>query len=202
MKKEEPRKTFWSAAVGCGGQREMKKGWFKKEKEACKSSTGLVYSKPTCYICNKLLKIGDFIDGFHPYHDEYSRCKEHKDTDLDAIVLFNQICDLLTKSKIPHSTENEMQTYIQGLFDAKGILYVREHRFSDKDRVDFFIVNKGIAIECKIGSTATNMFAQVKRYLSYDSVKKLILVTSKHMGLPDTYEGKELKVIKVGLGWL
>lgn len=62
----------------CYARNRIYKGYFKLMKELFKEDKG-GFLRPSCYVCGKRLRVGDYVDGHHPYEAEYSRCKEHKE---------------------------------------------------------------------------------------------------------------------------
>lgn len=112
-----------------------------------------------------------------------------------------EIHKYLETTKLSYSSEEELQDQIATALRIKGISFKREHSFSKTDRVDFFI-EPNIALECKIQGQPLAILSQVKRYLAYDDVAHLILVTSRHMRLPEEIGGKKTLIVKPGLAWL
>lgn len=115
-----------------------------------------------------------------------------------------EVSALLRRYRLPCTTERELQDAIERVFVDNKIPYSREHCLDPKDRgsiVDFMVWGS-TAVECKVEVQPTAVFRQVERYLKFDEVKELLLVTSKHMGLPAVVQDKKTSVFKVGLTWL
>lgn len=109
--------------------------------------------------------------------------------------------NLLAKLRIPHSCEAEMQEFIERAFLHYGVSFVREASLAAADRVDF-LVSGGIAVECKVKGQPLEILRQLERYARSQRVSVVVLVTSRHMRLPTTIEGKPAFVVNVSLGWL
>lgn len=113
----------------------------------------------------------------------------------------NELINLLSSYQFPLSTESQTQDSIEKVLIEKGVSYLREHRFSPKDRVDFFI--DGVAVEVKINKgQAEAIYRQCKRYCQHDEVKALILVSNRAMGFPEEIDGKPCYYISLGKSWL
>ncbi len=104
--------------------------------------------------------------------------------------------------RFPLGTEKETQAAIAGELAANGHAFLREHRLSDGDIVDFFFPATGLAAEVKIKKGARAIFAQCERYCEHADVKTLVLVTNAAMGLPATILGKPAHLVSLGRGWL
>ena len=70
--------SFFDKAIVCGGTEQIDQQWFDIQKEIHDEAESL-FIEPHCYKCNVELKVGDHVDGFHPYHQEYNSCKGCKD---------------------------------------------------------------------------------------------------------------------------
>lgn len=70
------RPGFFDNVMVCGGQEKITEKWFEIFEEM--NDEGMITPYPTCFRCNKILVVGDYVDGFHPYHQEYNVCQEHK----------------------------------------------------------------------------------------------------------------------------
>lgn len=68
-------------------------------------------------------------------------------------------------------------------------------------RVDFFHVERGVAVELKCDGNPTAVAAQLVRYADHADVRAVVLVTSKARlghGLPKVLRGKPLRVVNLG----
>lgn len=82
MSEYSKRPTFFDNIHYCGGKQKIEEDYFKIQKEI-HDEVDSVFIPPTCYKCNKELVVGDYVDGFHPYHQEYNSCANCKDSDND-----------------------------------------------------------------------------------------------------------------------
>ena len=86
---------------------------------------------------------------------------------------------MLLSYQIPYGNERAMQTCIGKILEANNIGYIPEHRFCDRDRVDFWIPEQRIALECKVDGGATKVLSQLLRYAEHEQVGSVILVTCR-----------------------
>lgn len=109
-------------------------------------------------------------------------------------ILASQIVTLLSSTRFHFASEAELQRQIAEVFADNKFPCHREFNLTAADRVDFFI-EPGLAIEVKIGGSATMIIRQLHRYAQCEQVKELILVTSslRHIiGLPLALNGKKV----------
>ena len=111
------------------------------------------------------------------------------------------VCQLLNKHRLDTHNEKVLQAQIEKIFKGENIPYEREVRLSERSIIDF-IIDKEIGIEVKIKGSAKDIFRQLERYLEFDDVKALVLVTSKAIRLPKSVKGKFTYVINLGMSWL
>lgn len=62
----------------CGGCHIIEEGELENMKRL-EEEHGGQYIHPFCSECHAELGVGDQIDGFHPYHQDYNYCKRCKD---------------------------------------------------------------------------------------------------------------------------
>lgn len=72
----------------CGGRHRITESWLSIQKEIHDEMED-TFVHPDCWKCNKKLEIGDYVDGFHPYHQEYNLCIECETK--HAVVLGQEI---------------------------------------------------------------------------------------------------------------
>jgi len=79
---------------------------------------------------------------------------------------------------------------------AAGIQHQREFRLDARSRLDF-MVEGGLGIEVKTDGTVSDLGYQILRYLQHESVKGMVVVTtrSSHQHLPSELEGKPVWVV-------
>ena len=113
----------------------------------------------------------------------------------------HDIMDIISEYKIPCSTEKKMQEEIEMILADTDIDFEREKRLNAKNIVDFMIKG-GIAIECKIAGTPENVLRQLERYAEFDSVREIILVSSKSFSMPSLINNKPVFVLKTYFSWI
>jgi hypothetical protein len=117
------------------------------------------------------------------------------------------IIEKLSRYRTRFSSEKEMQLDVSNLLpiileslDIK-LPISREHRLDSKNVIDF--MSGGIGIECKIKQSSMAVYRQLERYSDFDSIKELVLITSKvHCLPPVTKNGKRILVLNTAKAWL
>ena len=114
-----------------------------------------------------------------------------------------QIQKLLSGQRFDLQDEKKLQWQLSNLFAGSGISFKREHHIDGDNIIDFFIEG-GIGIEVKIRTNYGKkaIFKQCERYLQFDSIQSLVLVTSRSMGFPEEINGKPCHVINISKAWL
>ena len=110
----------------------------------------------------------------------------------------NAVVETLAVISFDSHVESDMQRAIADHLHWASIVFGREHRFNARDRVDFFLPDEGIAIECKVSGGSAEMIRQLDRYARQESVRGLILVTTKvqHRAmLPPTLQEKPTRAV-------
>jgi hypothetical protein len=107
------------------------------------------------------------------------------------------IVDAICSVRIPSAKESAMQETVERVLSARGMAFVREHRFSEDDRIDFLVGS--IGVECKISGSIFSVAEQLERYARHSNVQCLILVTSanRHFSINGLRE-KPLVIVRVG----
>ena len=86
------------------------------------------------------------------------------------------------------NNESEMQRQLAALFASAGIIFEREKRLSDGERLDFFI--EGVAVEVKMRSHSREVVRQLKRYAELPEVNGIVLIARTPVVLPSLLSGK------------
>lgn len=89
----------------------------------------------------------------------------------------NSIIQALSRASIRFGTELDMQADVATVLQHAQVPFVPEHRLNARSRIDFLCGN--IGIECKIDGSPHAVLRQCMRYLEFESIHGLILVTSK-----------------------
>lgn len=114
----------------------------------------------------------------------------------------HDIAEILKGVALPVNNEIATQNAIETRFIEKGVSYLREHCLSKESRPDFMIDD--VVIEVKIKGNRKSIFQQCLRYLEFENVTGLVLVTNKSIGdftslVP---ANKQLRIVKIGNAWL
>lgn len=105
-----------------------------------------------------------------------------------------EIAVMLESQRLRAGTERGLQASIETVLREAGVAFIREHRLSAQDRVDFLV--GGIALEVKTKGSLAEVTRQLHRYAQYDEVTSLLLVTSRMQlaGVPKALNGKPVRV--------
>lgn len=114
------------------------------------------------------------------------------------------LASYLRQYRVSYATETIMHDSVEEalnglIIEGDSVKIKREHRFNDTDRVDFFLPDYGIAIECKVKGSFSSVMQQLIRYAGQESVKGIVLVTSKstHIVHRDTLCCKPFETVHV-----
>lgn len=105
----------------------------------------------------------------------------------------------LRKSRINYTSERELGLAVGRVFSEAGLHYEVEHILSGRSRVDLWLEG-GVAVELKVGGSASGVLRQLHRYAGHDTVSEILLVTTLHRhvrSLPATLCGKRVSVFRV-----
>lgn len=95
------------------------------------------------------------------------------------------------------ATESVLHDAVQEFFRQNAIEFVPEHSLSARERIDFYVPDGKIGVECKVDGSTTEVMRQLLRYTESPAIDGLTLVTSrnKHRGIPPTLGGKPVVVV-------
>ena len=98
--------------------------------------------------------------------------------------------------------ESDLQEGIAAALGAADFSYLREHRLSPKDRIDFFLFSLGIGVEAKIDGGISALTRQLHRYAQSDEIVALLVVTSRFAlaTLPPTLNGQPVRATVIARG--
>lgn len=104
----------------------------------------------------------------------------------------------LKKYRINYASESELQQGVAGVFEKEGYAFEREVFLSPGDRIDFIVGD--IGIEVKTGGSLSALLRQLYRYAKYDSIKCLLVITSRNWltQLPEKVREKPIQIINLG----
>ena len=111
--------------------------------------------------------------------------------------LLKQLHAVLFQGPLRFADEAELQRLLFARLQEKfGTDIRREFIFSPKERVDFFWVSEGLAIEVKTKTGRSPILRQLDRYAQYDIVKGIVLVVPFMMSMPEELRGKPVTVFE------
>jgi hypothetical protein len=107
---------------------------------------------------------------------------------------------LLTSYRIDCTDELTLQDGIARILTERAIPFEREYRLGPRDRPDFYV--SGVAVECKVGGSVTELIRQLARYAEHESVSELLVVTSRlrHARMPAWLNEKRVTVLAMAVG--
>lgn len=107
-----------------------------------------------------------------------------------------ELVRFLRRVRMRVASEAALQQSIEEALAGAEIPYLREHRLSAADRIDFMV--GGIGIEAKARYPKRGIYRQLERYAVHAEITALVLVTGTAMGLPDNIAGKPLFIVSTG----
>ena len=110
--------------------------------------------------------------------------------------MLNLICATLKRFHFSYQNELELQDGIAQALSAATIPYEREKRLTPTDRPDFFV--DGIVLEVKIKGATRAVLRQLNRYAGHESVKAILLVTTRSLQafqVPESMNDKPVRVL-------
>jgi len=107
---------------------------------------------------------------------------------------------ILSKYTFDLKNEKDLQYQIADVLEYNNIIFRKEWKLSKESIIDFYAHNTGI--EVKLKGSPMDIFRQCERYLQFDVVKGLILITNKSIHLPELINNKPTKVLNLGNAWL
>lgn len=115
--------------------------------------------------------------------------------EAERVVLF------LRALRLPLRDEKEAQAVLEGQLREAGFDFVREHRLSPGNIVDFYFPATKVGLEVKLKAPKREIFRQIKRYCEHDEVEGLILASGTFMGLPGDIGGKPVWFVSLSQNW-
>lgn len=119
----------------------------------------------------------------------------------DVSTQLDRIATLISSHRFNFEDELGLQNGIDELLRNEGVIFEREFKLGQSDRVDFLLSSGPrrpiIALEVKLATSLVAITRQLFRYSKFPSVGGLILVTTRqrHNQLPSEMNGKPLRVI-------
>ncbi len=113
---------------------------------------------------------------------------------MNVITRLRTLRDHLSQFRFNYGCEDDLQCGIAQVLSSSQFEFVREHRISALDRLDF-LVDGDIAIETKIGGSAASLMRQVSRYAEHAEIAGILVITDRasHV-LPESFNGKPVLI--------
>lgn len=110
---------------------------------------------------------------------------------------------ILSGKRLNLQNEKALQVQLKEIFATHSIPFAPEYRL-DKNNIVDFMFHGGIAVEVKISTSYSkkNMYRQCERYMQFEEVTAIILITARSIGFPKEINGKPCYVINLGKAWL
>lgn len=125
-------------------------------------------------------------------------------SDVTQIVSATTLVRILSGQPLPLSTERALADGIAAVLSAKHIIFEREFRLNDRDRIDFMIPDGAgrIGIEAKIKGSREALVDQVARYALAPAIAAIIVVSSVSAAWPSLIAGKPIYAVHPGRAYL
>ena len=110
------------------------------------------------------------------------------------------ILSALSTLRVPAEPgEYDIHGQIASALSAAGLDFAHEYRLGPRCRVDFLVGRVGI--EVKKGRPAAALHRQLARYLAFDALDAVVVITQKHTPLPERIGGKPVLQISLNRLW-
>ncbi len=119
--------------------------------------------------------------------------------------MVDQVVASIQALRFRYASEDQLQAVLEDGLMFAGYQVEREYRLDGFSRLDLFIGDPldgpGVAIECKVAGSRDRVIRQIRRYVGYDQVGAIVLVTSRvrHVQIPTVIEGKPVRVVPLAL---
>lgn len=124
----------------------------------------------------------------------------------DEILLpdFDDFARSLAAYAYRFGTEEQLQDDVETALVQERVAYVREHEIAPGNRIDFYLPNLRVGIECKVDFSHAQVAQQLIRYAQSPLVAALVLVSRKrgHALSRDSLGGKPFRFVWCGAGQL
>ena len=114
-------------------------------------------------------------------------------TATDVLSLLREYGYATGAEKLVHDGVSQVLT-------THGIPFHREMVLSLRDRIEFYLPEHRLGIECKIEGSEAAVLRQCMRYMQSELIGGLALMTSrnKHRRIPETLNQKPLHLVFIG----
>lgn len=90
-----------------------------------------------------------------------------------------KLIEIIMSHRIRYSTESIMQSDVKTAIEAAGLEVQSEFPLNNADRIDFYLPEFRIGIECKTKGGFSSVASQLLRYANCEQIDSLILVFSR-----------------------
>ena len=106
------------------------------------------------------------------------------------------LIELLGGYRFTTSGERELQEALWRVFEERELGPQREVILDTHARIDFLLPG-GLGVEVKIQGSTSDVRRQVERYMAFEAIRSVVVITtkSKHLQLPRELGGKPLFVV-------
>lgn len=112
-----------------------------------------------------------------------------------------RVADALAALRVPAEPgEYDIHGEIAAALAAAGLCYDHEYRLGPRCRVDFRVGRIGIEVK-KGRPAAAALHRQLARYLAFDALDAVVVITQKHTPLPERIGGKPVLQISLNRLW-
>lgn len=114
-----------------------------------------------------------------------------------------QIAEAITAYRYTVVDEGELQEALERALIASGLQVDREVYLDSRNRIDFMV--DGVGIEVKVAGKAASLVRQLHRYAKFESVKELVVVTTRSMhahAIPESIDDKPVRTLVLRTGLL
>lgn len=107
----------------------------------------------------------------------------------------DDVAGLLAQYSFCASSEAELQVAVEEALAT--VAFERECFLSPESRIEFFVPEAKVGVECKIDGSTTAVMRQLLRYAESPKIDGLVLLTTrnKHKSVPPALNGKAIRVI-------
>ncbi|WP_045861617.1 hypothetical protein [Teredinibacter purpureus] len=111
---------------------------------------------------------------------------------------------LLSSGRFDYSDEKYCQEQISSFLTGFKVNHIKEFCLGRNGVCDFYFPRSQLVLEVKAGKAWSKMevYRQCEKYLQHKDVKGLLLATGKIQGMPASINGKPVKVLQLGIGFL
>lgn len=115
-------------------------------------------------------------------------------------MTIKKLLETLSSYRYRVNSEYMMHNAVAQVLKENHIHYEREYPLTSSSRVEFFLPEDGVVIECKIEGGFSPVLRQVQRYAMVEEVNEIILLTTRstHRGIPSEISGVMVHVIWTG----